>query len=267
MVAGGAAVSTRYVTAADNLGFSLHGVRLAAGASTELWYRHHLGGEPHPRRRPGRDRPCNRRHPSTRTRRALSRRPFRPPPDRDARRGASHQRVQSAARRPRESRRGRRLSSDGADSAGSGPDVGHAVRSFSLDAWPGTRLQPFVGRDDGASPRALRGMAGRPFSRKVRFPRTSGGPIERRPEPGRRSSCWKDGFAIASSSPRARRPSFRPGGQGSWNRGYSTKSRRPARSDSAWTSIAEPAPPSAGQAKADSRTAMRSRSPSPARED
>ena len=41
MVAGGAAVSIRYVTAADNLGFSLHGVRLAAGASTELWYKHH----------------------------------------------------------------------------------------------------------------------------------------------------------------------------------------------------------------------------------
>ena len=42
VVAGGAAVSTRYLTAADNLGFSLHGVRLAAGASTELWYKHHF---------------------------------------------------------------------------------------------------------------------------------------------------------------------------------------------------------------------------------
>ena len=83
-------------------------------------------------------------------------------------------------------------------------------------------------------------MAGRPFSRKVRFPRTSGGPIERRPEPGQRSSSWKGAFAIASLSPRARRPSFRPGGRGSWNREYFTRSRRPALSDSAWTSIAEP---------------------------
>ena len=82
-------------------------------------------------------------------------------------------------------------------------------------------------------------MAGRPFSRRVRFPRTSGGPIERRPEPGRRSSCWKGAFAIASLSPRARRPSFRPGGRESWNRDCSTRSRRPALSDSAWTSIAD----------------------------
>ena len=37
----GVAISTRYLTAADNLGFSLHGVRLRAGASMELWYKHH----------------------------------------------------------------------------------------------------------------------------------------------------------------------------------------------------------------------------------
>ena len=42
VVAGGAAVSTRYLTAADNLGFSLHGVHLRAGASAELWYKHHF---------------------------------------------------------------------------------------------------------------------------------------------------------------------------------------------------------------------------------
>ena len=41
VLAGGAAISTRYLTAADNLGFSLHGVRLKAGASLELWYKHH----------------------------------------------------------------------------------------------------------------------------------------------------------------------------------------------------------------------------------
>ena len=41
VLAGGAVVSTRYLTAADNLGFSLHGVRLRAGASLELWYKHH----------------------------------------------------------------------------------------------------------------------------------------------------------------------------------------------------------------------------------
>ena len=52
-----------------------------------------LGGEPDSRRHRGRDRPCNRRHPSTRSRRALSRRPFRSSPDRDARWSASHQRV------------------------------------------------------------------------------------------------------------------------------------------------------------------------------
>ena len=40
-LADGAVVSTRYLTAADNLGFSLHGVRLRAGASLELWYKHH----------------------------------------------------------------------------------------------------------------------------------------------------------------------------------------------------------------------------------
>ena len=72
-----------------------------------------LRSEPDPRRRPGRDRPCERRHPSTRSRRALSRRPRRPAPDRDARRSASHQRVQSAADREREPRRGRRLSPTG----------------------------------------------------------------------------------------------------------------------------------------------------------
>ena len=41
VLAGGAAVSTRYLTAADNLGFSLHAVRSRAGASLELWYKHH----------------------------------------------------------------------------------------------------------------------------------------------------------------------------------------------------------------------------------
>ena len=41
VLGGGVAISTRYLTAADNLGFSLHGVRLRAGASMELWYKHH----------------------------------------------------------------------------------------------------------------------------------------------------------------------------------------------------------------------------------
>ena len=37
----GGSVSTRYLSAADNLGFSLHGVRLAAGTRIDLWYKHH----------------------------------------------------------------------------------------------------------------------------------------------------------------------------------------------------------------------------------
>ena len=41
VLADGAVTSTRYLTAADQLGFSLHGVRLRAGASLELWYKHH----------------------------------------------------------------------------------------------------------------------------------------------------------------------------------------------------------------------------------
>ena len=41
VVAGGAATSTRYLSSADNLGFSFHGVRLKAGATAELWYKHH----------------------------------------------------------------------------------------------------------------------------------------------------------------------------------------------------------------------------------
>ena len=40
-LADGAVISTRYLTAADNLGFSLHGVRLRAGAALDLWYKHH----------------------------------------------------------------------------------------------------------------------------------------------------------------------------------------------------------------------------------
>ena len=41
VLAGGAATSTRYLSAADNLGFSLHGVRLKAGTAFALWYKHH----------------------------------------------------------------------------------------------------------------------------------------------------------------------------------------------------------------------------------
>jgi L-ectoine synthase len=40
-VAGGAAVSARYLTAADHLGFSFSAVRLQAGAEADLWYKHH----------------------------------------------------------------------------------------------------------------------------------------------------------------------------------------------------------------------------------
>ena len=40
-VAGGAAVSARYLTAADHLGFSFSAVRLQAGAEANLWYKHH----------------------------------------------------------------------------------------------------------------------------------------------------------------------------------------------------------------------------------
>lgn len=41
VLAGGAATSTRYLSAADDLGFSLHGVRVQAGQRIDLWYRHH----------------------------------------------------------------------------------------------------------------------------------------------------------------------------------------------------------------------------------
>ena len=40
-VAGGAAVSTRYLTVDDNLGFSFSAVRLKAGGEADLWYKHH----------------------------------------------------------------------------------------------------------------------------------------------------------------------------------------------------------------------------------
>jgi L-ectoine synthase len=40
-VAGGAAVSARYLTADDHLGFSLTSVRLQVGAEADLWYKHH----------------------------------------------------------------------------------------------------------------------------------------------------------------------------------------------------------------------------------
>ncbi len=40
-VAGGAAVSARYLTVDDNLGFSFSAVRLQAGGKADLWYKHH----------------------------------------------------------------------------------------------------------------------------------------------------------------------------------------------------------------------------------
>ena len=41
VLADGAVTSTRYLLAADNLGFSLHGVRAPAGMVIDLWYKHH----------------------------------------------------------------------------------------------------------------------------------------------------------------------------------------------------------------------------------
>ena len=117
----GTVTSTRYLTAADNLGFSLHGVRLRAGASLELWYKHHweanlildgsldvtdhASGDTH-RLDPGAlylVGPADRHRIATAGRRA------------------PHQRVQSAADRKGESRQGRRLSADGTDSSRTGP--------------------------------------------------------------------------------------------------------------------------------------------------
>ena len=40
-LAGGAVTSTRYLLAADQLGFSLHGVRARAGTALDLWYKNH----------------------------------------------------------------------------------------------------------------------------------------------------------------------------------------------------------------------------------
>ncbi len=40
-VAGGAAVSARYLTVDDKLGFSFSAVRLKAGGEADLWYKHH----------------------------------------------------------------------------------------------------------------------------------------------------------------------------------------------------------------------------------
>ena len=40
-VAGGAAVTARYLTADDHLGFSFSAVRLKAGGEADLWYKHH----------------------------------------------------------------------------------------------------------------------------------------------------------------------------------------------------------------------------------
>jgi L-ectoine synthase len=40
-VAGGVAISERYLTVDDHLGFSLNSVRLPAGAEADLWYKHH----------------------------------------------------------------------------------------------------------------------------------------------------------------------------------------------------------------------------------
>ena len=41
IVAGGVAVSARYLTVDDNLGFSFAAVRLQAGGEADLWYKHH----------------------------------------------------------------------------------------------------------------------------------------------------------------------------------------------------------------------------------
>ena len=41
VLAGGAVTSTRYLLAADGLGFSLHGVRSQAGTALDLWYKNH----------------------------------------------------------------------------------------------------------------------------------------------------------------------------------------------------------------------------------
>jgi L-ectoine synthase len=40
----GIATSRRYVTAADNLGFSLHSVHIKAGVEADLWYKNHWEG-------------------------------------------------------------------------------------------------------------------------------------------------------------------------------------------------------------------------------
>ncbi len=41
VVAGGVAITARYVTAVDQLGFSFSVVRLQAGGEADLWYKHH----------------------------------------------------------------------------------------------------------------------------------------------------------------------------------------------------------------------------------
>ena len=43
-VDGGRAISQRYVTAADRLGFSLHSVKVREGVETDLWYKNHWEG-------------------------------------------------------------------------------------------------------------------------------------------------------------------------------------------------------------------------------
>jgi len=40
-VANGSAVSARYLTVDDHLGFSLNSVHLKAGSEADLWYKHH----------------------------------------------------------------------------------------------------------------------------------------------------------------------------------------------------------------------------------
>ena len=40
-VANGTAVSARYLTVDDHLGFSLNSVHLKAGSEADLWYKHH----------------------------------------------------------------------------------------------------------------------------------------------------------------------------------------------------------------------------------
>ena len=153
----GKSSAVRLLTRSDGVGFSVSEARSSAGESSDLWYKNHWEAN---YIRSGRgvleDRGTGERWPL-----ALGVVYCVGPADRHrvetTRRGASHQRVQSAADRRRESRRGRRLSADGADSTGSGPDVGRAVRTFNRDAWNGPRLPPFFGRDEGAS-RGRRGV-------------------------------------------------------------------------------------------------------------